>query len=198
MDYCPAFVMHKVVMSRMNTVEPIRDKKTIEDVADFLKEKSDRNYVLFMFGIYSGRRISDILKFRVRDVRNKSNVSIKEQKTGKEMKFPINDELKPIIRDYIEGKPDYEFLFKSRKGKNEPITRQQAYNILNEAADAFDLYSIGTHTMRKTLGYHMYQKSHDIELVRKILNQTDEKSTRRYIGIDQEMVDKAMTKFSFK
>lgn len=182
----------------MNTVEPIRDKKIIEDVADFLKSKNERNYVLFMFGIYSGRRISDILKFRVRDVRNKNNVSIKEQKTGKEMKFPINEVLKPIIKEYIEGKPDYEFLFKSRKGKNEPITRQQAYNILNEAADAFDLYSIGTHTMRKTLGYHMYQQSHDIELVRKILNQTDEKSTRRYIGIDQEMVDKAMVKFSFK
>ncbi len=182
----------------MNAVEPIRDKKVIDDVAEFLLAKNERNYVLFMFGIYSGRRISDILKLRVRDVRNKSNLVIKEKKTGKEMKFPINHELKPILEKYIEGKPDYEFLFKSRKGKNEPITRQQAYNILNEAADAFDLYSIGTHTMRKSLGYHMYQQTQDIELVRKILNHTDEKSTRRYIGIDQDMIDKAMLKFSFK
>jgi len=129
----------------MNAVQPIRDKKVINDVADFLKTKSERNYLLFMFGLYSGRRISDFLKFRVRDVKNKSNLVIKEQKTGKQMKFPINKELKIIINKYIEDKPDYEYLFKSRKGKNEPITRQQAYNILNQAADEFDLDSIGTH-----------------------------------------------------
>lgn len=182
----------------MNAVQPIRDKKVVNDVADFLKGKSERNYVLFMFGIYSGRRISDFLKFRVRDVKNKSNIVIKEQKTGKIMKFPINKELKSIINKYIEGKPDYEYLFKSRKGKNKPISRQQAYNILNEAADEFDLDSIGTHSMRKTLAYMIYQETHDIELVRKILNQTDEKSTRRYIGIDQDMVDKTMLNISFK
>jgi len=44
----------------------------------------------------------------------------------------------------------------------------------------------------------IYQETHDIELVRKILNQTDEKSTRRYIGIDQDMVDKTMLNVSFK
>ena len=44
------------------------------DVADYLKAQNERDYVLFMFGIYTGLRISDILKFRVRDVKDKDAV----------------------------------------------------------------------------------------------------------------------------
>ena len=74
------------------------------DVADYLKVQNERDYVLFMFGIYTGLRISDILKFRVRDVKDKDAVYIREEKTGKEKRFPINAELKPIIVNYIQGK----------------------------------------------------------------------------------------------
>jgi integrase len=55
----------------LNTVEPIRDMDIVLDIADYLKSKNERDYVLFMFGIYSGLRISDILPIRVRDVRDK-------------------------------------------------------------------------------------------------------------------------------
>ena len=48
----------------LNTVEPIRDMDVVLDVADYLKARNERDYVLFMFGIYTGLRISDILKFR--------------------------------------------------------------------------------------------------------------------------------------
>lgn len=185
-------------MSITNIVEPIRDKDLISDIADFLREKSERDFVMFMFGIYSGLRISDILKFKVRDIRDKDYIIMREKKTNKERRFPINDEIKPILRDYIEGKKDYEYLFRSRKGRNEPITRQQAYNILQDAADAFDLYAIGTHTLRKTFGYHMYQQTHDAVTIQKILNHSDISITLRYIGINQDAQDSTMKKLSFK
>ena len=60
----------------MNTVQPIRDKRIVNDIADYLytkdlgKQNEKRDYVMYMTGIYSGIRISDILLFRVRDVRN--------------------------------------------------------------------------------------------------------------------------------
>ncbi len=64
----------------MNTVEPIRDMDLVWDVADYLKMRNKRDYVLFLFGIYTGLRISDILKFRVRDVKDKDAVYIREKK----------------------------------------------------------------------------------------------------------------------
>ena len=182
----------------MNTVEPIRDMDLVLDVADYLKSNNERDFVLFMFGIYTGLRISDILKFRIRDVKGKDAIYIREKKTGKEKRFPINDELKPIIQNYIVGKRDFEFLFKSPNFPNKPITRQQAYNILSTAAKVFGLDNIGTHTLRKTFGYHMYQQTHDAVTLMEIFNHADISVTLRYIGINQDNKDKLIRGLSFR
>lgn len=182
----------------MNTVEPIRDMDLVMDIGDYLKERSERDYVLFMFGIYSGLRISDILAFRVRDIRGKDSVYIREKKTGKEKRFPINDELKPILSEYINGKKDFEYLFKSPNYPNKPISRQQAYNIISQAGKVFGLDSIGTHTLRKTFGYHMYQQTHDATTLMEILNHASISSTLRYICINQDNKDKAIKGLTFK
>ncbi len=183
---------------KMNTVEPIRDLETVLDIADYLKIKNQRDYVMFMFGIYSGLRISDILKFRVRDVRDKDFISQREKKTRKEKKFPINKELKVIIEEYIKDKRDYEYLFKSPTQPNKPITRQQAYNILSNAGKQFGLESIGTHTLRKTFGYHLYKQTQDAALLMDIFNHADIHYTLRYIGINQDCKNKAYNGLSFK
>lgn len=182
----------------MNTVEPIRDMDLVWDVADYLKMRNKRDYVLFLFGIYTGLRISDILKFRVRDVKNKDAVYIREKKTGKEKRFPINRELKPIIVDYIQGKKDFEYLFPSPHYPNKAISRQQAYNILSDAGKAFGINAMGTHTLRKTFGYHMYQQTHDAVTLKEIFNHADISVTLRYIGINQDNKDKAIKGLTFQ
>nr|WP_295681160.1 site-specific integrase [uncultured Lachnoclostridium sp.]DAD78543.1 MAG TPA: site specific tyrosine recombinase [Caudovirales sp. ctCiv1] len=182
----------------MNTVEPIRDINLVFDIADYLRLWNEKYYVMFMFGIYSGLRISDILPFRVRDVNSKDYIYIREQKTGKEKRFPINNELKKIIKNYIADKKDYEYLFKSQKGKNKPISRQQAWKILNNAAEAFGVCAIGTHTMRKTFGYHMYQQTHDAVTLMEIFNHSSIDVTLRYIGINQDNKDSLIKGLSFK
>lgn len=181
----------------MNTVEPIRDIGTIWDMAEYLGEKNERDKIMLLFGIYVGIRISDILKFKVRDVRDKSYVVIREQKTKKEKAFPINDELRPLLNRYIKGKADYEWLFPSRQG-DKAIGRKQAYNIINNAGRHFGLERIGTHTMRKTFGYHFYQQTHDIVKLQKIFNHSDFHITLRYIGMEQDAQDEAIRKLSFK
>lgn len=183
---------------RMNTVEPIRDMDLVLDLADYLKSKNERDYVLFMFGIYTGLRISDILKFRVRDVKGKDAVYIREQKTDKEKRFPINPELKPVIEEYVKGKREFEYLFKSPNYPNKPITRQQAYNILSGAGKIFGIESIGTHTLRKTFGYHMYQQTHDAVTLKEIFNHADISVTLRYIGINQDNKDKLIKGLTFR
>ncbi len=39
----------------MNSVEPIREQSAIDDIAEKLKEYSQRDYVLFYMGIYSAK-----------------------------------------------------------------------------------------------------------------------------------------------
>ena len=181
----------------MNTVQPIRDIDMVWDISDYLGKTSERNRIMFLFGIYVGIRVSDILELRVRDVRDKKSVSIREKKTGKEKIFPINDELRPELNKYIKEKEDYEWLFPSRQGIGH-LSRCQAYNILNEAGQRFGLDRIGTHTMRKTFGYHFYQQTHDIATLQKIFNHASPQITLRYIGISQDMQDAAIRRLSYK
>lgn len=182
----------------MNTVEPIRDVNLIYDIADYLRVRNERDYVMFLFGIYSALRITDILKLRIRDIKGKDYIYIRENKTQKEKRFPINKELKEILEEYISDKKDYEYLFKSRQGLNKPITRTRAYEILRNAAKEFGLYNIGTHTMRKTWGWITYQETKDVVAIQEILNHGDPSTTLRYIGVTQDTKDKVMMSFSLK
>lgn len=64
--------------------------------------------------------------------------------------------LKVIIKDYAVGKRDYEYLFPAN-GRNKLMSRQRVCQILNKAADQFELKdNIGCHTLRKTFGYWVY------------------------------------------
>lgn len=45
---------------------------------------------------------------------------------------------------------------------------------------------IGTHTMRKTFGYHYYKRIKDIATLQQIFNHSVPSITKRYIGITQD------------
>lgn len=67
----------------MNYVEPIRDATTVQDIADYLKRIDEKYYVMYEIGIYSGLRVSDILKLKIRDIRGKESIKIRKRKQGK-------------------------------------------------------------------------------------------------------------------
>lgn len=150
--------------------------------------------MLFVTGINSGLRISDILNLRVGDVK-RSYFNIKEQKTSKAKRIAMTPSLQRELKEYVEGKEDHEYLFKSREGINKPIGRSMAYKILREAADYVSLEGIGTHTLRKTFGYHFYKQYKDPALLQEIFNHSSEDITLRYIGVNQDMMDKAIKDF---
>lgn len=179
----------------MNYVEPIRDSAVVEDIANYYKEENERNYIMFLMGIYTGLRISDILKLKIRDVKNKDYIILREQKTGKQRNIKINKILKRELANYVQNKDPDDYLIKSRENYNKPIGRSMAYKILQKAAGEFSLESIGTHSMRKTFGYHFYRKTKDVVTLQRIFNHVHPSVTLRYIGIEQEGINKAMDEF---
>ncbi|WP_141433012.1 site-specific integrase [Bacillus sp. 03113] len=179
----------------MNTVQPIRDKCLIAAMKSELQKKHRRNAFLFALGINTGLRISDLLRLQVKDVRDKSHIIIKEKKTQKNKRFKINENLRFLILAYTESMQENEYLFKSLRGTS-PIKRVQAWKILNEAAKEVGLSEIGTHTLRKTFGYHFYQKTKDVALLQEIFNHSSPSVTMRYIGINQDIMDSAIDGFT--
>lgn len=180
----------------MKFVEPIRDLTKITQVKNLLLKQSRRNFLLFVLGINTGLRISDILKLRVSDVTDTKYIFIREQKTNKIRQIIISKRIRIILNKYIQTKSLNDYLFKSRKGKNSPISRVQAYRILQEACKKVKVIErIGTHTMRKTFGYHFYKKTKDIALLQNILNHSSPNVTLRYIGVNQDIIDNSLEKF---
>lgn len=90
-----------------------------------------------------------------------------------------------------------EYLLASRTGgKSKPISRVMAYNILNDVGRMVGIDEIGTHTLRKTFGYHFYQKYKDVALLQELFNHSAPSVTLRYIGINQDQMDKGIDDFS--
>lgn len=178
---------------RMNFVEPIRDLEQLAEFEEHFQSTSQRNYVMFMIGIHTAFRISDILKLKVSDV-DGTNISVLEQKTKKRKRAVMRPVLRRVLQEYIKDKKKSEYLFPSRKrtrsGAYKPITRQAADHILKQAAKAIGYRDrIGTHSMRKTFAYHFYQKHGDVASLQKILNHRDQNTTLIYIGVEQDMID---------
>jgi integrase len=172
----------------MNIVQPIRKKSEINKMKAALGNPRDK--LLFIFGINSALRISDILKLKVGDVRGKETLKLRETKTSKAKDFLLNDSIQKALKDLLPTDAnDNDWLFPSRKG-DKAITRVQAYRVLNAAAERAGLsLDIGTHTLRKTFAYHAYKAGVDLALLMSVLNHSSQRETLRYIGIIQDDVN---------
>ena len=131
----------------------------------------------------------------VQDVKDKSFVEIIEKKTGKYKKFPLNKKIQNLLREYIDendegSDPLFMTIYNNR------LDRTSAYRIINTACRQAGITdNIGTHTLRKTFGYHHYRQFKDIALLQKIFNHHSPGVTLRYIGIDQEEINQSYINF---
>jgi integrase len=179
----------------MKFVQPIRDTNKIEQVKSVLKERSYRDYMIFMIGINLGRRVSDIVRIKAKHLRNRDRFIIKEKKTGKETYLLIPVNLQKDLKEYLKKYSDDDYIFQSRQGKNIPLSPKRVYQILRRAAQKCNLDNIGTHSMRKTFGYFHYQAFRDVAQLMLIFNHDEQRTTLRYIGIEQDQIDESMKKF---
>lgn len=184
----------------MKAVEAIKDPKMIENLKRYFRHHNLRDYCLFVLGINSGLRVSDLLALTVGDVidgkKPVDRIVLTERKTKKNKQFPLSDNAKESITTYLKTRPNAapdEPLFKSRvrsKTRGYFLSSVQAYRILNDAAKEVGVRGrFGTHSLRKTFGFQMYSRGVDITRIQAMLNHSAPNITLRYIGITQQELD---------
>src|SRR3954464_8595018 len=112
----------------MNTVEPIRSKADIERMK---KALHGRNLLLFIVGINSTLRISDLLSLKVGDLSGKETVKMPEKKTGKYKSFSLNKSIHKAVKELVptDAKDD-DWLFPSRNGNGAiSSVQEKAYGL---------------------------------------------------------------------
>jgi integrase len=180
-------------------VQPIRSKAQIKDMKWALKRHcSERDYILFLTGINTGLRVSDILNLKKESIlklksKKRKEFQIREGKTKKARMINITPIFNEVLTYALEI--DSEWLFPSRKG-DKPISKIQAYRQLQKAGDFAGIEAVGTHTMRKTFGYWFYKQTGNVAMLQEILNHSHPKITLTYIGINKEETDNELDNFS--
>lgn len=182
----------------MATVQPIKDKEMIEHFKREAMKQSYRDYMIALFGFNTGLRIGDIVPLQVKDVRDKTHIVLQEQKTKKAKRMSILS-IKVEIDDYIKDMADDDYLFESRQvdsdGVKRNISTTQAYRALKKIANKCGIEEFGTHSLRKSFGYHYYQMTNDLVMLMDIFNHSSLDITKRYIGIRQEEIDNSLEGF---
>lgn len=171
----------------MEYVEALRDMKQINAMKRYLKKHCQRDYVLFVFGINTGLNISEILQIKIEDLVEMDG-SIKDFYLLEKKEIYMNNKVKKALSDYIHMNDlkVESYLFQSTK-TDKPITRQQAYRVIHQAAEAVGIKGkIGTNSMRKTFGFHAYKRGVAISLLQQHFNHSTPSETRKYLGIAKE------------
>lgn len=180
--------------------------KRIEEAPDKNKRQiACRNKMLFLIGINLGIRASDLCGLRYSFFMNndgtfKESYTLQPKKTRKQKKFVklyFNQTVKKAITEYTKEYPIEdvnEYLFKSREGDSY-ITEKSLWRIISKAAiEAGIKQNVGTHSLRKTFGYHIWHNAEDKEkalvMLMAIFNHSSVATTKKYIGLmDEEIED---------
>jgi integrase len=190
----------------MNFVEPIRDKKKIAQIKNLLRgQRRYRDLLLFVVGINTALRISDLLTLQIGNFLDEQGTLVerfwlREAKHGKRHEVILNSSIQETLSEYLGAypgvteKPDHFVFFDTRRlDFHDPIQRGQAWKFIDGiCADVGLRGSYGTHTLRKTWGYHARLMGVDLALIMHKLNHNSLADTKRYLGItDEELADVA-------
>lgn len=177
-------------------VYPFRSEEDLQKMNAYFEERGqDRNRMMFIVGINVGLRAGDLLTLTwdkiIEDGKVVDGLTVKEEKTDKFRTFYFNDSCKKVLGDYfLAHNPKLEsYVFASRKG--DYVNVKSAGKILKTAAKEVGIkYNVGTHSMRKTFGYHQL-KAHNNDAMfvcqlQEMFGHSSPQITLRYCGLETE------------
>ena len=199
-----------MAFNSMNFVEPIRSTDKIAQIKNLLKGRDRaRDLLLFVVGINSALRVSDLLDLRIGDFLDEQGAVrerfwVKEHKRGRRQEVVINQSIIEALALYRQAYPAVEvnpnhFLFFSTRSHDygKPITRQQVWQFIATVCRDVGLRgNYGTHSLRKTWGYHARMNGVDLALIRHKLNHSDLAYTKRYLGILDEELEEVVRRLN--
>lgn len=191
----------------MKGCRPLNDQEVKLVTMSFGGKYATRDKALFLLGLKSGFRISELLSLRLCDVlqagRMVDRITVQRRHMKKKTEsrtILLHPEAKEALDKWINelnanGHIAADtFIFRSRKGRNRPITRMHAWRILKEAYTSNEMNGkLGTHSMRKTFADRIYDKlDRDLVKTQKALGHRNINSTVQYLSFREEEIDEAI------
>jgi integrase len=145
---------------------------------------------LFIVGLKTGFRISELLSLTVADITDTMITVHRRNMKGKQRSrsIPLHPLAKQYLKDYMSS------LSLNPNDKLFKLSRTHAWLVLKMAARKAQVSGcVSTHSMRKTFGMKVYEKTEkNIVAAQKALGHKSLASTSHYLSVDQELVDNAI------
>jgi integrase len=151
-----------------------------------------RELAMFNLAIDSKLRGCDVVALRVDDVAINGyaleRAAVRQRKTGQPVRFELTEQTRQSLDAYINeaGKKAGEFLFASRRNRNQSITTRQYARLVDKwiKSIGLDPTRYGTHSLRRTKASLIYRRTGNLRAVQLLLGHTRIESTARYLGIE--------------
>lgn len=193
----------------MKGCRPLTNKE-IKDVVAALRDGSKyerRNVCLFVLGLSTGFRVSELLSLRARDVwrENKPAREIYLRKCNSKGKVAgrsvaINRKARQAIAEYLSASdvPADGPLFPSRKG-TKAISRVQAHRILSTGFDRAGVAGgkVATHSLRKTYAAKLRDRGCDLRDLQAALGHSSPLATEKYLAPNDSKIRAASRSLSW-
>jgi integrase len=191
----------------MKGCRPLSEEEEALVASSFDGHFALRDRAIFLLGVKSGFRISELLSLRVGDVMPAGHlvdrVYVRRQNMKKKVEgrsVILHPVAKQALSEWLDqlrsecSVDDRTFLFHSRKSPNRPIGRVQYYRLLTSVFDKCGLSGkLGTHSMRKTFASKVYDRlNHDLVKTASALGHRNINSTVQYLSFRQEEIDRAI------
>jgi integrase len=172
-------------------VEPIIELKDIRAIKRVLYDQP-RDLALFTVGINTNLRASDLCRITigmVEDLKEGDELVIHEKKTGKERRITLNKDCVNCIQQLIDSfhaPRSYDSqLFRGRQGDINTISVNYLVKRWCKMINLKGRY--GSHTLRKTFGYHMrVQHKVSIPVLMTLFNHNTQKQTLDYLCVQPD------------
>ena len=172
-------------------VDPIKDKKHIQTIKKLLTDKP-LDYALFVVGINTNLRASDLLSIKVhqvKDLKPNDEIVLNEKKTKKERRITLNTACISAIQGLLASKQhtDGDFLFTGQRGVLTVPTVNQKVKSWCRTINMTG--NFGSHTLRKTFGYHQRVTfGTDLPTLMEIFNHSTQKQTLSYLCVQPDEI----------
>jgi len=160
-------------------------------IKELLKNKF-RNYCLFILGINTNLRAIDLCQIKVGQVRNlkiNNEIELRERKTKKIRRITLNEACVLSIKKLLDSRSyqDEQPLFLSYRG-NESLTTCSVNRLIKQWCKKIGLKgNYGSHTLRKTWGYHQHHTfKTPLPLLMDLFNHCSQSQTLDYLCIQPE------------
>ena len=165
----------------------IREPGVLKQIKDYYYSSGNtRDLLLFILGINTGLKLTDLLELDVSDVRDKTYIELPALSQEAPRRIPLNRESIELIKKVIQSREDNSPLFESSLGKR--IDRTTVYRNFKEVCEKLGLSSgITLASLRKTFGYHYYKTFGDLSTLQWLFNQNSILDTMKYIELEEDM-----------